>query len=131
VNVPVAILTLVLVALVVAVVSAPLRRRAHDSLGSSVPTAPGSGRAVDDAAAVPQANVRNDLDAAREAKYREIRDAELDYRTGKLSREDFEAIDAELRCQAIEILNRIDATTPDATTPDEASDGASVRPRGA
>ena len=28
---------------------------------------------------------RAELEAAREAKYREIRDAELDYRTGKLS----------------------------------------------
>jgi len=27
---------------------------------------------------------RADLEAARESKYREIRDAELDYRTGKL-----------------------------------------------
>ena len=29
-----------------------------------------------------------DLEAAKEAKYREIRDAELDQRTGKLSEED-------------------------------------------
>ncbi len=28
---------------------------------------------------------RAELDAAREAKYREIRDTELDWRTGKLS----------------------------------------------
>ena len=31
---------------------------------------------------------RAELEAAREAKYREIRDAELDYRTGKLSDDD-------------------------------------------
>jgi hypothetical protein len=51
----------------------------------------------------------SDLEAAREAKYREIRDAELDYRTGKLSREDYEAIDRGLRAEAIEILNRLEA----------------------
>ena len=33
------------------------------------------------------------LDAARDAKYREIRDAELDHQTGKLSDEDYEAIE--------------------------------------
>ena len=53
-------------------------------------------------------DARDELEAAREAKYREIRDAELDYRTGKLSREDYEAIDAELRAEAIEILDRLD-----------------------
>jgi hypothetical protein len=49
-----------------------------------------------------------DLEAARDAKYREIRDAELDRRTGKLSEEDFEAIDGTLRSEAIEILRAID-----------------------
>jgi cytochrome c-type biogenesis protein CcmF len=47
------------------------------------------------------------LEAAREAKYHEIRDAELDYRTGKLSREDYEALDATLRAEAIAILDRL------------------------
>lgn len=49
-----------------------------------------------------------ELEAARDAKYREIRDAELDHRTGKLSEEDFEAIDGTLRGEAIEILRAID-----------------------
>ena len=49
------------------------------------------------------------LEAAREAKYREIRDAELDYRTGKLSRADYEAIDAQLRAEALEILDGLEA----------------------
>jgi type II secretory pathway component PulM len=52
---------------------------------------------------------RADLEAAKEAKYREIRDAELDYRTDKLSREDWRALDATLRAEAIELLRRIDA----------------------
>jgi hypothetical protein len=49
------------------------------------------------------------LEAAKEAKYREIRDAELDYRMGKLSEEDWRAGDRELRAQAIEILRQLDA----------------------
>jgi hypothetical protein len=83
----IAILTLVLLAVVVLVVSAPLRAaRSHgDDLS------PESGQ----------------LEAEREAKYREIRDAELDYRTGKLSRKDYDAVDGALRAEAIEILNRL------------------------
>ena len=49
-----------------------------------------------------------DLEAAREAKYREIRDAELDHRTGKLSDEDYAAVDRSLRAEAIAILHAID-----------------------
>jgi hypothetical protein len=48
------------------------------------------------------------LEAAKEAKYREIRDAELDWRMGKLSESDWKAVDAELRSQAIEILRSLD-----------------------
>ncbi len=54
-----------------------------------------------------------ELEAAREAKYREIRDAELDHRTGKLSDADYRAVDSALRAEAIEILRRLDrARTP-------------------
>jgi flagellar biosynthesis/type III secretory pathway M-ring protein FliF/YscJ len=49
-----------------------------------------------------------ELSAAKEAKYREIRDAELDHRMGKLSREDWRAVDRELRGEAIEILHELD-----------------------
>jgi hypothetical protein len=51
---------------------------------------------------------REDLEAAKEAKYREIRDAELDYRTGKLSEEDWRALDRDLRAEAIDLLRRLD-----------------------
>ena len=51
---------------------------------------------------------RADLEAAKEAKYREIRDAELDHRMGKLSREDWRSVDRDLRAEAIEILRRLD-----------------------
>jgi cytochrome c-type biogenesis protein CcmF len=47
-----------------------------------------------------------ELEALKEAKYREIRDAELDHAAGKLSDEDFALLDAELRKEAIEILDR-------------------------
>ena len=82
---------IVLVALVVVVliVSAPLRRERVTEVGRT-----GSQLA--------------DLEAAREAKYREIRDAELDHRTGKLSDEDYEAIDQALRAEAVEILRELD-----------------------
>ncbi len=47
-----------------------------------------------------------ELEALKEAKYREIRDAELDHAAGKLSDEDFALLDAELREEAVGILNR-------------------------
>ena len=87
-NLLIAILTVVLLAAVILVVGAPLRaaRRRGDLLSPELA----------------------DLQAAREAKYREIRDAELDYRTGKLSREDYLAVNGALRAEAIEILNRLE-----------------------
>jgi hypothetical protein len=48
------------------------------------------------------------LEAAKEAKYREIKDAELDHQMGKLSDDDYQAIDQELKGQAIQILRQID-----------------------
>ena len=53
-----------------------------------------------------------ELEAAKEAKYREIRDAEMDFRTGKLSKEDHRALDRQLRAEAIQLLRRIDALAP-------------------
>ena len=50
-----------------------------------------------------------ELEARKEAKYREIRDAELDRAAGKLSDEDWRRQDAELRAEAIEILKQLDA----------------------
>jgi len=54
-----------------------------------------------------------ELEAAREAKYRELRDAELDHSTGKLSDADYEELDRTLRGEAIEILRSIDRATID------------------
>ncbi len=49
-----------------------------------------------------------EIEARKEAKYREIRDAELDRQQGKLSEADWRRQDAELRREAIEILRRLD-----------------------
>ncbi len=63
----------------------------------------GTGRAADhDSARI------EDLLAARESTYRQIRELELDHRTGKLAREDFRAQDRALRARAIEILRELD-----------------------
>jgi hypothetical protein len=108
VDIVVAILTLALIAVVILVVSAPLRS-ARSPLGSDPAQArmePGDGRL--------------ELEAAREAKYREIRDAELDYRTGKLSREDFAATDGALRAEAVEILDRLAQLEREDATPRDA-----------
>jgi hypothetical protein len=64
--------------------------------------------------------LRADLEAAREAKYREIRDAELDYRTGKLDEADWKRLDRELRAEAIDILRRLDEVAPREDAPDGA-----------
>ena len=44
----------------------------------------------------------------KEAKYREISDAELDHAAGKLSDEDFAALDAAERARAVELIRRLD-----------------------
>lgn len=49
------------------------------------------------------------LKAAQEAKYREIRDAEMDRESGKLSEDDFRELDAELKRDAVAILDRLEA----------------------
>ncbi len=88
-DVGVAIVALTLLALVVRFIGAPLRdRRAPDANAD--------------------AGEREALEAAREAKYREIRDLELDFRTGKLSPADYEATNAQLRSEAIQILDRLE-----------------------
>lgn len=60
------------------------------------------------AAADTSVDRRADLEAAKEAKYREIKDAELDFRMGKLSEADWRSLDRELRAQAIAILRELD-----------------------
>ena len=59
-------------------------------------------------AEVADVGARQRLEAAKEAKYREIRDAELDRQMGKLSAEDHRSVERELRAEAIEILRQLD-----------------------
>ena len=48
------------------------------------------------------------LTAARDAKYREIREAEMDWRTGKLGEADYRELDRRLRREAIDLLKELD-----------------------
>jgi hypothetical protein len=84
------LLALVLLALVALFVTRPLLRPEGDD------------------ATDPLQAERAELEARKEAKYREIRDAEADRASGKLGEEDFGRINRELRGEAIEILTRID-----------------------
>ena len=58
------------------------------------------------------------LEAARESKYREIRDAETDLASGKLSREDFDQVNADLRRDAVAILKELDELRGGETPPE-------------
>jgi cytochrome c-type biogenesis protein CcmF len=71
--------------------------------------------------------VRTESDALKEAKYREIRDAELDHAAGKLSDEDFALLDAELRKEAVEILDRVENGNGTAPPPVEDEDAGETR----
>jgi hypothetical protein len=51
---------------------------------------------------------RADLDAAKQAKYAEIRELEMDYRTGKLEEADFKDSDRRLRAEAMALLRQLD-----------------------
>jgi hypothetical protein len=84
------LLVLMVIAAVGAAVATPLLR-------------PRRGRPGDD-----WSDRRAVLEARKEAKYREIRDAEADFRTGKLSEADYRALDRSLRREAIEILREMD-----------------------
>ncbi len=84
------LLALILLALVAAWISVPLRRPG----GLAEP-------GLEDP-------VVAELEARKQAKYREIRDTELDHAQEKLSDEEYARQDAELRRDAIEILKELD-----------------------
>jgi hypothetical protein len=75
-------------------------------------TAPLRGRVAETAEEDPAVAELADLEARKEAKYRQIRDAETDHAAGKLTDEDFKRLDRELRGEAIDILKRIDRLRP-------------------
>jgi hypothetical protein len=109
------LLLLVVLAAVVLVVSAPLRRAGgSDPEGQEGSDLEGSGPpGLTPEGLTPEVAETPALLAARDAKYQEIRDAELDRRTGKLSDEDWAAMDAQLRAEAVEILRRLDQARDD------------------
>ena len=82
------LLVLVVLAVVAVVVAWPLYRAARPSPGGP-----------------PEVEA---LEAAKDSKLREIRETELDYRTGKLSDGDWRSLDRTLRAEAVEILKRLD-----------------------
>jgi hypothetical protein len=88
------LLAVAIVALVAWFVTVPLRRDRSET--------------ADDPAEAELA----DLDARKEAKYRQIRDAEADHASGKLSDEDFKRLDRELRGEAVDILKKLDRLRP-------------------
>jgi hypothetical protein len=112
------VIVLMLLVGVVVVVSSPLRRPVLPAQ-DAVEQARANREATDRAAEL------IDLEAARDAKYREIRDAELDHQTGKLSDGDYEAIDSTLRAEAIELLRHLDDLDPSQGEPadDDAESG--------
>ncbi len=62
-----------------------------------------------DAASPPSEDPRlAELEARKEALYRQIRDAELDRAQGKLSDADWARLDSELRREAVGVLEQID-----------------------
>lgn len=81
------LLTVVLLATVTAAVLLPLARGVDES-------------SVD--------AIREELEIAKQAKYREIRDAEIDFKSGKLTEDEWHDTDRELRREATAILARMD-----------------------
>jgi hypothetical protein len=93
------VVVLVLLFGIVWMVGGPILRSGSSSGAADVP----------DREELERSERRIDLEAARDSKYREIRDAELDHQTGKLSDEDFGAIDGTLRGEAMGLLHELDA----------------------
>ena len=103
-GVLIVIFALVLATGVVLLVTGPLRavqRGEAAVVASGEPPSPRPGYGAEEH--------RAELESARESKYREVRDAELDYRTGKLSDADYKAVDAQLRAEALAILDQLEA----------------------
>jgi hypothetical protein len=87
------VLVLLVLAASAAVISSPLwRRTAREDAGDAELEA---------------------LEAAKATKLSEIRDVELDFRTGKLSGDDYHALDRQLREEAVDLLHRLDAAQAD------------------
>ena len=89
---------------VVWLISAPLRAKAA---GRELP------------AQARDAQRRRDLEIERDQKYAEIRELEMDLRTGKLSDADYRETDRALRAEAIDLLHELDRLGGVVDGPDE------------
>ena len=78
------LLTAIMLGAVVTLIAGPLRSGRHPQSGGP--------------------SARRAIEIAKDAKYREILDAELDFQTGKLSESDYRAVDRQLRVEAGELL---------------------------
>jgi hypothetical protein len=83
------LLTAILLGAVVTIIAEPLRR--------------GGGHSH-----LRELSQRRAIEMAKDAKYREILDAELDFHTGKLSEPDYREVDRQLRVEVSELLRRLD-----------------------
>ena len=86
------LLTAIMLGAVVTLIAGPLRSGRHPQSGGP--------------------SARRAIEIAKDAKYREILDAELDFQTGKLSEPDYRAVDRQLRVEAGELL-RLEAAEPE------------------
>ena len=86
------VLTAILLGAVVIVIAGPLRPGRRPQSGGP--------------------SARRAIEIAKDAKYREILDAELDFQTGKLSEPDYREVDRQLRVEASELL-RLEAAEPE------------------
>lgn len=87
----------ILLVCLIALVTIPLRREPEDPAAAK--------------AALDREELRAqlaELEARKEARYREIRDAEGDHAAGKIDQADFERLDGELRLEAADVLKQID-----------------------
>jgi hypothetical protein len=91
------VLAVLLTLVVVALVAWPLVRRSPEEEG----------------VADPAKDERRELDEALQRSLAAIREIEFDHRSGHLSDADFAALDAAERAQAVELIRRLDALTPD------------------
>jgi len=102
------LLIILVLGAVVWLISAPLRAKAA---GRELP------------ANVRDAQRRRDLEIERDQKYAEIRELEMDLRTGKLSEADYRETDRALRAEAVDILHALDELGAATAAQREADEG--------
>jgi hypothetical protein len=104
-------LTIVILALtVIAFVADPLLRRYQD-----IPEEVGE-----------LSREAEDLYSRKESTYSALKELEFDFRTGKLSRTDFDELDAKYRAEALQLIEAIDSYESEESASAKAGDGGSA-----